>query len=110
MGWKFWQRNEEEEASKHKLPKPKELPDRIGRYMVVEKKMDPDYVWGLKCALRPHSQGQTSFAFRVFNDNTSQNAGVRVLNFDSLDAHPELIILQGRFDKRSNEIEIQKEG
>jgi ABC-type enterochelin transport system substrate-binding protein len=72
--------------------------------------MDPDYVWGLKCAMKPHSQGPTSIAFRVFSENSSQNAGVRVVNYDSLDAHPELIILQGRFDKRSDKIEIPKEG
>lgn len=108
MGWKFWQRNDEKHASKIKLPKPKEIPEKIGRHLVVQEKMDPDYVWKLKCALRPHSQNQASFDFRVFSDNSSQNAGVTVVNYDSLDGHPELVILQGRFDKRSNQIEIHK--
>jgi hypothetical protein len=70
--------------------------------------MDPDFVWTLKCAFRPNSESQTSFDFRVFSEDSSQNKGLTVVNYDSLDADSELIILQGRFDKRSNQIEIQK--
>lgn len=108
MGWKFWQRDDDKDASKIKLPKPKEIPERIGRHLVVQEKMDPDYVWTLKCALKPNSESQTSFDFRVFSEDSSQNKGLTVVNYDSLDADSELIILQGRFDKRSNQIEIQK--
>jgi len=39
MGWKFWQRNDDKDASKIKLPKPKEIPERIGRHLVVQEKM-----------------------------------------------------------------------
>jgi hypothetical protein len=30
MGWKFWQRNDEKDTLTIKLPKPKEIPEKIG--------------------------------------------------------------------------------
>jgi hypothetical protein len=60
--------------------------------------------------LKPHSQNQTSFDFRVFSEDSVLKAGLSVVNFDSLDAHPELIILQGQFDKRIDQIKIHKAG
>lgn len=110
MGWKFWQSNNGNGASNNKLPKPKEIPERIGRHLVVQEKMDPDTVWNLKCALRPPAPGQTSSDFRVFSENAAQDKGVMVANFDSLDGHPELIILQGQFDKDTKRVEIQQKG
>jgi hypothetical protein len=108
MGWKFWQRNDEKDTLTIKLPKPKEIPEKIGRHLVVKEQMDPDLVWKFRCALKPHLQNQTSFDFRVFSQDSVLKAGVTVVNFDSLDAHPELIILQGQFDKRTDQIKIQK--
>lgn len=70
--------------------------------------MDPDLVWKFKCALKPHPQNQTSFDSRVFSQDSVLKAGVTVVNFDSLDAHPELIILQGQFDKRIDLTKNQK--
>lgn len=104
MGWKFWKR--EENGLLAKLPKPKELPEFLGRCLVVEKKMDPDLVWSLKCALQPHVDSKTHFDFRIFNPSLVQQMGVRIDNFESLDNQPELILYQGWFDKSSNKIEI----
>lgn len=106
MGWKIWQRNDDKDASKVKLPKPKEIPDPIARYLVVQKKMDPNYVWALKCALRPIAPTRTSFDFRVFSAQSSEKEGVTVVDYDSLDAHPTLIVLQGRFEKESNKVDV----
>jgi hypothetical protein len=108
MGWKFWQRNDKNDPSKIKLPKPKEIPDSIGRYLVVQKKMDPNLVWALKCALKPNAQSKTRFDFRVFSDKTTEKEGVTVVNYASLDAHPTLIVLQGQFDKGTNQVDVQE--
>jgi len=110
MGWKFWQGNDKKEASKIKLPGPREVPEKIGRYLVVNEKMDPDYVWALKCVQKPHSQSNASYDFRVFSDNSAQKAGVAIANYDTLDAHAELILFHGRIDKRTEQMEIHKGG
>ncbi|MFO7952691.1 MAG: hypothetical protein R6U91_07815 [Bacillota bacterium] len=92
------------------MPKPKEMPQLIGQVLVTQKGMDPDVVWALKCALRPHPQSKTRFDFRVFSSNAAQNAGVKVANFDSLETHTELVIFHGWYDKRSNQIEFLDSG
>jgi sec-independent protein translocase protein TatA len=58
--------------------------------------------------LKPHPQKQTIFDSRVFSQDSVLKAGVTVVNFDSLDAHPELVILRGQFDKRIDLTKNQK--
>lgn len=111
MGWKFWERRNEQtggdgQAGSGKLPKPNDMPQLIGQNLVTQKREDPDVVWGLKCALRPHPQSKTRFDFRVFNSDAAHNAGVDVVNYDSLETHPELVIYDGWYDKKSSKVEF----
>ncbi|MFZ7126673.1 MAG: hypothetical protein ACOWWM_11030 [Desulfobacterales bacterium] len=108
MGWKFWQSNNDKDPSKVKLPKPTDIPERVGRHLVVNKGMDPDSVWHLKCVLKPTPEGQSVFEFRIYGDNAVHNAGVKVVNYESLDAHPELVMFHGRLDKKSDRMEVHK--
>lgn len=114
MGWKFWQSNydsvPEREKSKSKLPKPMEMTTQIGQYLVAQERVDPDLVWPLKCVLRPHPENKTCFCFQVFYDSFAQTAHVSVADYDSLDAHSDLIIYHGRYDKRFNQIKIANNG
>lgn len=109
MGWKFWQTDRNHDTgSRSNLPKPKEIPEMLGRYLVVQEQMDPDYVWTLKCALKSNSNGKKAFDFRVFNENSARSAGVRVADYDALDDHPELILFHGRIDRATDQMEIRK--
>ncbi len=106
MNWKFWKNSRECAGSKPNLPKPKEIPDQIGMHLVVNKKMDPDFIWSLKCALKPRTESRTTFDFRLFSPVSAQNARVIVSSYDALDACPELILFHGRFDRQSKQFEI----
>jgi hypothetical protein len=35
---------------------------------------------------------------------------IRIVNYITLDDHPELILFQGWFDKETNEVQLQKKG
>lgn len=108
MSWKFWQKNSENEASPAagtKLPGPRNIPESVGRYMVVKMKKDPDWVWGLEAVLRPRSEGKHVFDVRVFDVNEAASKNISVKNFNSLDACPELILFEGWFDKKNNQVE-----
>lgn len=48
----FWKRKETKEGE-IKLPGPKGIPEPAGRYMVVEEKKDPNWVWNLKGSSAP---------------------------------------------------------
>ena len=102
----FWNRkqNEGNEAS---LPRPKTIPEWAGRYMVVQAKANPDWVWKLKGVTRPASQPKVSYC-RVFDDVQVSEAGLKVKDWTSLDGHPELILWEGRFDKGTNTAREEK--
>ena len=67
MKWKFWNRDEDNaQEYKSRRPRPRELPERVGRYLVVDLSMDPDQVWNLKAVTRPHAEGGSRHDIRIF--------------------------------------------
>jgi hypothetical protein len=112
MNWKFWKKQNHNESSastkEAKLTRPKELPDRVGRYLVTQLNEDPDWVWGLKCTLRLRSVEKNVFEIRIFNPHTAEREGVSVVNFNSLDDYPELILFTGSFNKNTGSVHLSK--
>ncbi len=98
MTWKFWKKEDAGVPKKSKLPGPKDLPDAVGRLLVVEMENDPDWCWSLKCVTRPREGGKYMRDFRVFDPAKTLGAGVGVKNYDSLDLHPEQILFAGWYD------------
>lgn len=113
MDWKFWKQKQSapdnNNVPKSKLSGPKELPQPIGQYLVTQEKRDPDWAWSLKCVLRPHPEKKSRFDCRVFDPAKAGMYGIRIVNYTSLDDHPELILFQGWFDKETNQVKPQKE-
>ena len=95
----FWKRKETKDEQA-KLPGPKGIPDVVGRYLVVEEKKGPDWVWSLKGVVLP-TEKETAFYCRVFDETQAVQAGVKVKNWTSLDDHPGLILWEGYFDKKT---------
>jgi hypothetical protein len=111
MQWKFWRREPSGGGSNTngmKLPKPKELPTQIGMYLVVHEKLEPDWVWALRCVLRQRPERKSYYDFRVFDPAAAHAAQVLVLNYTSLDAHPELVLFKGRYDKDVRDPELDR--
>jgi len=113
----FWKKKPvTEKPSKpkvEKLPGPEGIPELVGRNLVVEKKRDPDWVWKLKGVVRQRSKSKTedSFDFRVFDEAQAAANKVTVRDYSSLDEHPDLILYEGWFDKKSMKVQIEeKEG
>ncbi len=109
MFWKKWRKQTEENTTpKSKLKSPGDLPHQVGRHMVVVLGKDPDWVWNLKAAVKPLEEGKKSeLLIRVFNPQTAHSKGIKVRNYDTLDAYPELIICEGLFDKASHKVELE---
>ena len=112
MKWKFWQKENLRESSagtkEVKLARPKDLPDRVGRYLVTQLKEDPDWVWSLKCVIRPKANEKNVFEIRIFNPATAASKGVAVANFNSLDAHPDIMLFFGSFNKNTDSVQLEK--
>jgi hypothetical protein len=57
--------------------------------------------------MRPAPQGKT-FYRRVFDETQVTQAGLKVKDWTSLDGHPELILWEGCFEKKSNTVRQEK--
>jgi len=111
MSWKFWEKKPETggqtEAHKEKLPKPTDMSPHVGQFLVVNLGKNPDWVWKLKTVARPQAE-KGRYDVRVFSDGTAGEKGVRVKDYTSLDGHPELILFEGWFDKKTNTVHLQE--
>ena len=112
MNWKFWQKEKQQAKSSKtgeiKLAKPRDLPQQIGMFLVTQLNLDPDWVWNLKCVMRPLADQKNVFEIRIFNPETGAAKGVMVANFHSLDKHPHMILFSGTFDKKTGKVQIEQ--
>jgi hypothetical protein len=111
MNWKFWQKKENEgtlKAKVVKLPKPKELPDRVGIYLITQLHENPDWVWKLSYVARPKHEDKHVLEIRIFDAADAEMREISVSDYNFLDARPELILFNGIFDKSSGTVKISK--
>lgn len=100
----FWNLGKAKEGE---LPRPKDIPRLVGSHMVVEGKKNPDWVWKLKGVLLP-TEKKKAFYCRVFSETQATQAGVNVKDWNSLDAHSDLILWEGYFDLEANTVRPEK--
>jgi len=112
MSWNFWKKKSVEgvpqEAKVEKLTRPQNLPQAVGRDIIVELGKDPDWVWHLKSVVRPTHEEINRYDVRVFDETQASARGVRVANYNSLNEHPELILFEGWYDRKSWRAHIEE--
>jgi len=79
--------------------KPKDLPQAIGRHLVVDKGFDPDWVWNLKYVRKPHGESKGVYDIRVFNPLDAAKKDLKITGYESLNDHMDLVLISGRYDK-----------
>ena len=111
MNWKFWKTDNKNDQRLNqrssKLPKPKDLPDRVGMYLVTQLKLDPDWVWSLKGVMRPTTE-KRKFEIRIFDPKDAVISDVKVTNFNTLDDFPEMILFAGCFNTNTGWVDIKR--
>jgi hypothetical protein len=93
MNWMPWKGD-----GQKKLPGPKDIPQLVGSYLVTEAKMSPDLVWKLKAVMMPRSNEKGAFDVRVYESSMVQRKDVKVIDYNSLDDHPDLVIFDGWYN------------
>ncbi len=88
------------------LPKPKEIQQPLGQHLVVNQQQNPDWVWRLKSVTRA-PKGANQVDFRIFDPESALSRKLKVENYNSLDAHPDLVLFQGVWDKRTQQVQVQ---
>ena len=111
MNWKFWKTENINDQSlsqqSSNLPKPKDLPNRVGIHLVTHLKLDPDWVWTLKGVVRPTTEKQ-NFEIRIFDPQEAVISDVKVTNFNTLDDFPEMILFAGCFNTNTGWVDIKR--
>lgn len=111
MNWKFWKAKMTEgqllNPKPSKLPKPKDLPERVGIYMVTQLKLDPDWVWSLKGAVRPTADKHI-FDIRIFDPKEATVSDTHIANYNSLDSYSEMILFAGSFNKHTGWLDLKR--
>lgn len=112
MFWNFWKKKSvkgvPQKAKVEKLTRPQNLPQAVGRDIIVELGKDPDWVWHLKSVVRPSHEEINRYDVRVFDETQASARGVRVENYNSLNEHPELILFEGWYDRKSWRAHIEE--
>ena len=113
MSWKFWKKDNNNSSSDSvegakKLPRPKDLPQEIGRHLVVDENYDPDWVWSLRYVTQSQGGSNAIFDFRIFSESAAADQNVRIRDYHSLDAHADLILFDGWFDRKTRKFEFVK--
>ena len=113
MGWKFWQKNESSATSAakntRKPGRPRDLPQEVGRHLVVVEGLEPDWAWSLKCVLQPKENNKNAFDIRVYDSESAALHGVTIKDYRSLDDHMELVLYSGLYDKGNRSVQLQRQ-
>jgi hypothetical protein len=111
MSWNFWKKRPEtadlSKEKEEKLSKPKDIPEAVGRSLVVDLGKEPDWVWKLKSVVRRQAE-KNRYDVRVFDEIQAGAKGVRVRDYTTLDEHPDLILFEGWYDKKSHMAHIEE--
>ncbi len=99
----FWKKKSNGEKEKS----PKSIPEAVGRYLVVNLGKNPDWVWNLKAVMKNKGNEKDVFEVRVFDQAKANALKISIKNFTSLGEHPELILYEGWFNKKTFEVKVE---
>ena len=110
MNWKFWQKSatQKSQAAEERLTGPTTIPEAVARFMVVELKKEAEWVWYLKAVERSCPENKHLFDVRVFEAGTTLSENVQIRDYKSLDNHPELTVLQGRYNRKTGDMQTEQ--
>ena len=104
----FWKKKAATSEPKvEKLKGPKDIPDIVGGHLVVDFNQNPDVVWKLKAVKRRRQESKNAFDVRVFDDVEAATKNIKIVNYDTLDEHPELILFDGWFDNELRQVQLE---
>jgi hypothetical protein len=102
----FWKHKESEKEEK--LRGPQAIPELVQKYLVAERKMDPDLAKLLKAVMRKSTSQEGQFNIRVFDESEALAKNVKVENYTSLDEHQYLIGYEGWVDLESERVGLEE--
>lgn len=91
-----------------KLRGPEAIPELVQKYLVAERKMDPDLAKLLKAVMRKNTSQEGSLNIRIFDESEALAKKVKIENYTSLDDHQDLIAYEGWVDLGSKQVGLEE--
>jgi len=110
MFWGFWKKGPApaQPLNAQRLRKPQVLPQAVGRELIVQLGKNPDWVWTLKSVVHKSPRGKHRYNVRVFDQAQAAGKGITVADYTTLEDHPELILFEGWYDRKSWKARIKE--
>jgi hypothetical protein len=84
----------------------RKLPWQVRLHLADNLGYDLDWIRTLRCAVREVKDQPGNLRFIAFSPDQAREQGTAVSDFDSLAAHPELVIVSGMFDANSQRVSV----
>ena len=91
-----------------KLRKPQTVPEPVQKYLINEMKLPSHLAPLFKAAMGKKTSGEDAYSIRIFDESEADARKVKVNDYTTLDAHPELILYEGIYDQVSKKVELEE--
>lgn len=89
-----------------KLPAPRQITGILEKQLTGEYKIDADLVRVLMAVVRKRPQTEKALDCRIFDPSEAEAKGLKIKDYTSLDAYPDLVLFEGWFDEGSKQVEL----
>ncbi len=101
----FWKRSDKDQKNV-KLSGPRDLPEPVKKYLAADPNIDPGIIPFLKVAMKNGEKGDRVFDVRVFDPADAEAKGVKIQDYSTFNANPDLIIGEGYFDEAAKKADL----
>lgn len=101
----FWKSKDKDQTGR-KLSGPKEIPQFIKNYLESSRIVDKGTIPFLRMVTRNNEKSGGTSDIRLFDPADAEARHISVLNYDTLDQKPELIIAEGSYEESAKKAEI----
>jgi hypothetical protein len=104
----FWKKKSSDQGTKavevEKEARPRDVPGLVQKYLISEKKVDPEFAPLFKAVIRHN--GTTGQYIRIYDESDAAARKIQIKNYASLDEKPEMIIWEGLYDEGTKKVEL----
>jgi hypothetical protein len=99
----FWKSKDKDQQ---KASKPRDIPDIVKKKIESTQMVDAGSLPFLKAVVKNSAQGEKIFDIIIFDPNDADAREIKVVNYDSLLANPQLIMVEGSYNESAKTADL----
>jgi hypothetical protein len=100
-------KSKDKEQKGHKLAGPRDLPQLVIKHLESSRIVDTATIPFLKSVSKSSENGNGHFSIRLFDPADAESRHISVLNYDTLNEKPEVVIAEGWYDEAAKKVELE---